>query len=573
MTGAAPAGRDDRAPRRAGLVQSFLGLLLLFASLAEGNFENEDSGVTMLAARALWRHGDSGLRARGEGAESEAEAVAVDKIDGKLGKAGYGKLGRDGVHRYVWFPMGHLWLMVPCVAAGEALGRAFPQVEERYRALAGPNYLYGTFAFDQGCAALLLPALFGAASVLLLFLIARELGCSPREALLAAAAVMFATQCFPLARESLSDGPGLCFLLAALWTTVRVHNGDGGRRTLLLGGLAAGAAVLTRYQHALLLPPLALAIAPALRRRDELRRLWWFALGGLPCALLFAAVNHARFGSVADTGYPAFGSWFNYPLWLGLTKLLIAAGKGILWFSPLLWLALPLAVRRANVPRLRWLAWTLFLIPLLLFGQTVGWQSGRCWGARYVTPGVVALLAFVLPQCRPWRRWPRTFWALVAAGLFVNVTSLVAPMRGVTQLAGQAVKAMYDERHRHGEISDQDWESVQDDQADHFFFQPRFSPLHANWTYAWRSLTGGFEDEHGQPRDGAEFTIDPLFGVSSSEHDYVLAPVRWEDRGFRHLWFRFWGELLGTPWWLLALVPLVPGVLLLRSGLRALSRN
>src|SRR5262249_32960305 len=206
----------------------------------------------------------------------------------------------------------------------------------------------------------------------------------------------FATQCFPLAREALSDGPGLCFLLGALWATVRVHNGDGARGTLLLGGAAAGAAVLSRYPHALLLPPLALAIAAALRRRGELRRLWWFAAGGLPCALLLAAVDHARYGSITDTGYPSFGSWFNYPLWFGFTKLLIAAGKGILWFSPLLWLALPMAARSANVPRLRWLAWTLLLIPLLLFGQTDGWQSGGCWGVRYGRPGGLGPLALLL---------------------------------------------------------------------------------------------------------------------------------------------------------------------------------
>ncbi|HZT55300.1 MAG TPA: glycosyltransferase family 39 protein, partial [Burkholderiaceae bacterium] len=516
MTGAAPAGRDGRAAQSTGLLQSFLGLLLLFASLAPGNFENEDSGMTMVAARALWRHGDSGLRARDAGAESEAEAYITGLIEGVGDKApSYGKPGLDGAHRYVWFPMGHVWLMVPFVAAGEALGRAFPQVEERYRALTGPNYVYGSFVFDQGLVALLLPALCGAATALLLFRIARALGCTPREAVVAAAAVVFATQCFPLAREALSDGPGLCFLLAALWATVRVCNGDGARRTLLLGGAAAGAAVLTRYPHALLLPPLALAIATALRRRGELRHLLWFALGGLPCALLFAAVNHARYGSFTDTGYPPYASWFNYPLWFGLTKLLIAAGKGILWFSPLLWLLLPLAAQRANVPRLRWLAWTLFLIPLLLFGQTSGWQSGRCWGARYVTPGVVALLALVLPQCRPWQRWPRGFAALLAAGAFVNVTSLVAPMRGETLLAGQAVMAMYDARHRRGEISDQDWDSVKSEQADHFYFQPRFSPLHANWTYAWRSLTGGFEDELGNLRNGVQYTIEPLFGVTS----------------------------------------------------------
>jgi len=33
-----------------------------------------------------------------------------------------------------------------------------------------------------------------------------------------------------------------------------------------------------------------------------------------------------------------------------------------------------------------------------MFSCTNGWQSGQCWGVRYVTAGVVAFLAIVLPQ-------------------------------------------------------------------------------------------------------------------------------------------------------------------------------
>jgi hypothetical protein len=152
-------------------------------------------------------------------------------------------------------------------------------------------------------------------------------------------------------------------------------------------------------------------------------------------------------------------------------------------------------------------------------------------------------------------------------------TSMVAPTRGAQQLAAQGVEAMYANRLAEGLITPLDFASAKDDPADHFSFQPRFSPIHLHWHYAFRSLTGGFEDAAGAPRNGAEFTIEPLFGIRSAEPAYGRAPSHWEDRGMRHLWFRFLGELLSVPWWLLLLIPLVPAGALLWAFGRGLSKN
>lgn len=550
-----------------GLWLVFVGAFAAFLCIAHGNLESLDSAATMHAAKALWQRGDSGLREAGQGGEWLGEMVLAGYIEKErqVGRHTYGKRGTNGL-TYVWFPMGHVWLMVPLVAAGEALGRAFPGVEAHYRATVAPgvpdaalatnlSYRDNHLVFDNAMVAMVLPALCGAALVVLLFRIARALGAAPRDAAWATAATTLATQCFPLGSETLSDGPGLCFLLAALLATVHCHRGTATRGTLLLGGFAAGAAVLTRYAHGFLVPLLGLAVLLAARRRRTWADVVWFALGGLPCAVALVAVNHARFGSASDTGYPPFSSWFNYPLPFGLVKLLFAAGKGILWFSPMLWLALPAAARARRTPELRWLAWALFAVPMVMFSMTNGWQSGQCWGARYVTPAVVGLCALVLPQARPWASWPRAFAALLAVGGLVNLTGVVTPTRGHNQLAGQAVRAMYESQLRAGAITKLDWDNL--DEADHYFFQPRFSPLHANWTYAWKSLRGDFEGPDGQPRDGSANTIEPLFGVAAcpgpNERIQAQAPIHWEDRGFRHLGWVFWGTLLGVPGWLLLL--------------------
>jgi hypothetical protein len=317
-----------------------------------------------------------------------------------------------------------------------------------------------------------------------------------------------------------------------------------------------------------LAPFLVLAVLAAARRRGTWSPVLWFALGGLPFFCLLVGINHARFGAASDTGYPPFLSWFNYPLPYGLLKLLIAAGKGVLWLSPMLWLALPAA--RRPMP-LRWLAWVLFVVPMALFAMTNGWQSGQCWAARYVTPAVVGLCALVLPQARPWRSRPRTFAVLFGLGVLVSLTSIVAPTRGHNQLAGQAVRAMYDRELAAGRITAEDRRSV--DEPDHYFFLPRFSPLHANWTYAFKSWRGDFEDAEGRPKHGSANTIEPLFGivaVPDARPRQDLAPLHWEDRGGRHLWCGFWGALYGFSGWWLFVPVLLGGVVLVRAGGRRL---
>lgn len=564
MNAPAQSGPPARTTRRS-LLLCWLGAFFAFLCVAHGNLESLDSTATLHAARALWLRGDSGLRRAEQGGEWLGEILLAGEIEAKRrdGEHWYGKQGGNGL-TYVWFPMGHVWLMVPFVAAGERLAAAFPGVESHYRATVAPgladvhlassqSYRDGHFVLNHAMVALLLPALTGATSVLLLFLIARALGAPARDALWSTLAIGLATQFFPMGRETLSDGPGLCALLAALLVTVRAHAGSASVPLLLGGGAAAGAAVLLRYPHGLLVPLFGLPIAFAAWRRRRLVDVLWFAAGGLPCLLLLLGVNHARFGAISDTGYPAVGSWFNYPLPFGLTKLLFAAGKGILWFSPMLWLALPMGLWKARTGQLRWLAWALFAIPMVMFSMTPGWQSGQCWGARYVTPAVVGLCAIVLPQARPWATHRRLFLGLFLFGCFVNLTGVIAPTRGHNQLAGQAVGAMYDREFAEGRISKEDHENV--DAADHFFFLPRFSPLHANWTYAWKSGRGDFEDAEGRPRDGSANTIEPLFGIQAmpGSADQGDAPKYWEDRGGRHLGWVFWGRLLGVPPWLLLL--------------------
>lgn len=554
----------DRTPfPRSTLVWLWLMTFGLFAAIAHGNLETGDAALTMQAARGLWQRGDSGLRTLEQGGEPPGEVFGAEY----LRQGNSGKVGTSGL-AYPWFPVGHVWLLVPIVAAGDRLERAFPEVDARFRerVAAGAvdggmtSTIQGRPIITQGLISVLVPPACAGALLVLLVLLAQRLGAGRRDAAIAAAAILLATQAFAFGRETLSDGPGLVFLLAALLGVVAVVRGGGSATGSLLAGMAGGAAVLLRYQNAALLVALIAVLGLACRAQRRFCCWWAFGVGTLPAAGLLLAANHARFGNMFDTGYPAVYAWLQQPLWLGATKILFGAGRGVAWFSPLCWLALPLALGRVPCSMLRWLGWVLFLFPLVFFSLANGWQGGECWAARYVTHGLVALLILTLPQTLPWRRWPRTWWTLVLAGVLVAGTSVIAPVRGVQQLAGQAIAAA----------------GLPGDPADLAGWHPRYSPLWINWRYALQSRVGGFEDEQGHPRAGSDHTVAALFGVQARTEQQQWAPVRWEDRVGRHLWWRLWADLtrIGAGWLLLPplLLAGVALVLLVRS-VRRISRH
>jgi hypothetical protein len=520
------------------LLAIWLATFFAFAAVAHGNLETTDAAFTMQAARGLWQRGDSGLRTAAQGGEVPGETMGADYIR----TTSSGKIGTNDL-AYPWFPVGHVWLLVPVVAVGDALAARLPTLDAtfRERVAAGAvdggmtSIIQGRPVVTQGLISLLVPPAAAASLLVLLLVIAARLGAGRRDALIAALSILLATQAFAFGRETLSDGPGLVCLLAALLGVVAVHTRGGTAAGLFAAGLAAGAAVLFRYQNAALLVAIGALLLWDCQRQRRPGSFAAFCLGIAPSAVLLLAVNHARFGDAFDTGYPKYGDWLDQPLWLGAIKILFAPGRGVAWFSPLVWLALPVALLRVERPVLRWLGWLLFLFPLALFALARGWQGGQCWAARYVTHGLVALLVLTLPQTAPWRRWPRLWIGLLLAGFVVNVTGVIAPVRGVLQLGAQAIAAR-------GDVGDP---------ADLTGWQLRYTPLLANWRYAAASRAGGFEDERGHPRNGSAHTIEALFGVAATRPEHGQAPVRWEDRCGRHLWWRFWGDLLGVPGWLL----------------------
>ena len=566
------------------VLMAWLGTFFLFVCVAHGNFETTDAGFTMHAARALWHRGDSALLTRQESEGQEGvligvlEGAAFIKQSERLqaegkGMRSCGMTGVDGLV-YVWFPMGHVFLLSPVVPLGDAVGRWLPDADDRFRQRVAPvfaqSFVEGSPVATQAVMSLLAPTMCIATSLLLLYRIARELGADARAAVFTALSICVATQVFSLGREQLSDGPGLTLLLAAMLPVVRLHCGRGTAAAALWAGAMSGCAVLVRYQTALTVVLFALIVAAAARRRCSWRLLAAFLLGGLPLLMVFVSTNYFRYGDPLETGYPSIGDWFRADFFVGFSKMLFAAGRGVMWFSPLLWLALPAATSQRSPMRLRWLAWALFLTPVALFSTAQGWQGGQAWAIRYVTPGVVALCALVLPQARPWDHRPRAFKAMLVVGCFVSLTSIVAPVRGQIELMSHALRA-----HEQRAVAAGTLEAHQQtvDTADVGGWHPRYSPLYRNWLYAWHSRVGGFEGADGAPSAASDQTVGAVYGVAARTPEQATAPLHWADRCGRHLWWRFWGDLYGVSGLLLVVPFAVLGSLLAWFGWRGLSRK
>ena len=517
-------------PPRLALVLLFLGSLCFFAFSAHGYLENTDTEITMHAARAWWNRGSPGLVGEGrpellrDGEETWPAEQAIVRLieDPKLPR--YGRRGIDGKD-YVWFPIGHQALLVPAMALAQWCDQTWPEVEGRYRA--GRNdEVFGQFFWERFFGSFLSP-LAGAGTVIGLLLLALALGTQPRDALIAVGVATLCTQFWPGTRETMSDMPGTFFLVACAAGVARYGAGkDAG--TLFLAGLMGGLGVLVRYPQALPLCGLGAWAAWLAMRRRRLVDFAWFVAGGLPALALLVYANRARFGDPGETGYSGGVGFFSYPIVFGLPLLFIAFGKGMLWFSVPLWSAFAQLRKRAVFGRAAtWFLLLTFLAPLPLYATLHYWAAGQCWGIRYLT-GVIALfITVVLALGTPWRSAPRAFWIVALLGLALSAGGIVTSYVGHQQYAFVAATT--------------EWQKPANEVDNNVNFEPRYSPLHGHWTYAWLAATGRIES--GRSAD----TTEPLFGVTVP--DPVKTP-RPTDARFNHFWWRavreVWPEFPST---------------------------
>lgn len=282
---------------------------------------------------------------------------------------------------------------------------------------------------DPGAWMMASTAVIFALTLLALFWLTMGCGATGRQGAITSLLVGFGTLLLPYAVTGLSEpavGLGIGVGLAALTTA---------RHRPLLGGAVAGAAagltVLMRADSALLVAPI-LAVGVWLLAG---RRAWAvvaYAGGILPWVLTVAAYNHVRFGAPWRLGYAVAGpDLFTHSIPSGIYGLTLSPGAGLLWYVPLVAVALaglPRAARR--MPALTAVALALLLIRFPLYAALFSWNGGGSWGPRYLTPAMPALALGTLEVVR-------AFPTLSAVSKLA--VSAVAALSVLVQLVGAAV--------------------------------------------------------------------------------------------------------------------------------------
>lgn len=294
---------------------------------------------------------------------------------------------------------------------------------------------------------MMLPALVGAGSVILLYTFMRMLSLSRAPALTAVLVFALGTLHWKYSSVLFSHALSSFVVLLSLFLTVRLA-----RRTrtgwpgALLLGLVLGYAVLVEYSNALLVL-IVLGYLFWQRRLDSLKDLLTLfgplLLGGLLSALFLGFYNNVNFGSPLRLSYAyaanypwasSFATTFNFPIIQGLQGLLVGGAgdgwcdgtcynQGVLLLSPVLLLALggwPLYYEKARKECI--LTTGVFLVYLLLFAKHRTFHGFTADG-RYLVPFLslaVIPLGFAFAWLLTLRRHPvwQAVLLLVTYGLF-----------------------------------------------------------------------------------------------------------------------------------------------------------
>lgn len=232
----------------------------------------------------------------------------------------------------------------------------------------------------------LVVALGSAALTLILFyLVARELSLPPALAAAGAAALAVFPPLLFAAIQPLSDVLATAWTLAAALAALRARRSSAWAAA---SGAALAIAVLVRPTNLLLLPALLLFLKPGWRR------LALFLLAGLPGAVWLACYNHALYGGVFRSGYPAIATAFStdyaWPTVRHFTRWLAT-------FLPAVLLLLPLAALARRSTRSRELlalaVWFAALAGPYVF-YAISQEDWSC--LRFILPALPALVLAAL---------------------------------------------------------------------------------------------------------------------------------------------------------------------------------
>jgi hypothetical protein len=264
---------------------------------------------------------------------------------------------------------------------------------------------------------------------------------------------------------------------------------SGRRRHLFLSGLCAAIAILTKYAMVLAVVPIIAffvgSCLPMKHRSSELSgfsavcRLLAFGTPLVVCVGVALWYNHARFGSIFESGYSVETTreGFGTPLLVGLYGQLFSSGKSIFLYAPVLVLALggfSLFRRKFGAEAL--LFASIFVVNVLFYSKFISWAGDGSWGPRYLVP-FVPLLLVPVGSLLSSETAGKLLWGFF---VFLAVTGFLVQVGGVAIYFGSYMREI-------GEFP-----YTREFNDPHFLsdshFVPNYSPVYGHWKMLVRNL-------------------------------------------------------------------------------------
>lgn len=385
--------------RSAALFLSFVGFYLLTLG---GHFYNVDEENLYLVTESLVERHSVALPRGAWGTAWPLSTVEQVAADAPI---------------YSTFAPGQSFAALPFYLAAKGLAAFFPAEALPYLSRAVVSSLN---------------AFVTAATVVVLYWLARVLGYRGAPALGLAVTYGVATFAWPHGRTFLAEPLTALLLLASFAALCRATLSSEIERWSMLGGMAVMAAIATKPHALLALPVLTcyLVAHTVLRQPRRLpslvQPLLFWVIGILLIALPYGLYNTRFYGQPFATGYTSVGwSLLTTPFLTGLIGLTISSGKGLLWFAPPILLAVAGWWRFALANRLEALTCLgLTLVHLVFYSLVRFWHGDWSWGPRFLLLTLpFALLPLValyanLPVQQGWRL---LILGVVSAGIVVQL--------------------------------------------------------------------------------------------------------------------------------------------------------
>ncbi|MBN1122548.1 MAG: glycosyltransferase family 39 protein [Anaerolineae bacterium] len=390
--------------KKPGALTIFLAIFGIYLGTAPHSFLHTDGAIRELVAENLL--------------QGELALVQIDT--GEIG-ANRGTAGKDG-RMYSYYAIGQSLLEMPFIAANK--------------------WVATTGRLGQSIAGLFSPmimlmALTGALIPTLAYLLLRELGYTPRSALLTAFVIAFGTILWVVSGHTHNSVQTTMGIFGSMTFILIAQNKEKNRSLhYLIAGAFLGVSFITRVSAVIAGPSLAILVLFRGEDRtlqEHIKDAIWFGLGFTLIGWVQLAYNYVRFETLFKSGYENRTPDFMPPNFIKGLSWFVSPWRGMLIYTPVLWLvpfAIGKAYKKHRVMVISLLV--LFVTYVVFYSSLTPLRAFWGWGSYYLMPAFLSILLPIAELFENWtqhKKWQRgLIVGVIVLSIAVQLTTISVPV-------------------------------------------------------------------------------------------------------------------------------------------------